>query len=197
MLDWCICHRTELELKNNTLHIIKNTVTALAVTVFFSCKNNFKDVQQVGVLQNEPGGVADTINLKYTDSFQLRANLLSPKMLDYSNRSFGFSEFPEGIELIIYDDDGNKSKIFADYAIIYAETDLVDLRGNVILATHNKDSLFTSQMYFDQKKEWVFTNEEFRLRSDGSDILGRGFDSDRNFEEKQMLEIYGEVQVEN
>ena len=75
------------------LHIILNTVTALAVTVFFSCKNNFKDVQQVGVLQNEPVGVADTINLKYTDSFKLRANLLSPKMLDYSNRDFSFSDF--------------------------------------------------------------------------------------------------------
>ena len=154
-------------------------------------------MQQVGVMQNEPGGVADTINLKYTDSFQLRANLLSPKMLDYSNRAFAFSEFPKGIELIIYDDEGSESKIFADYAIMYAETDLVDLRGNVILATHNKDSLFTPQMYFDQKKEWVFTNENFRLRTNGSDIAGRGFDSDRNFEDYEMLEIGGEVQLEN
>ena len=51
-------------------------------------------MQQVGVLQNEPIGVADTINLKYTDSFQLIANLLSPKMLDYSNLDFAFSELP-------------------------------------------------------------------------------------------------------
>ena len=160
---------------------------ALVVTVLFSCKNNFKDVQQVGVLQNEPIGVADTINLKYTDSFQLRANLLSPKMLDYSNRDFAFSEFPKGVELIIYDSDGNKSKIFADYAIVYSETDLVDLRGNVILATHKKDSLFTEQMYFDQTKEWVFTNENVRLRSEGTYINGIGFDSDRDFEEYEML----------
>lgn len=178
-------------------NIILNTVTALVVTVFFSCKNNFKDVQQVGVLQNEPIGVADTINLKYTDSFQLRANLLSPKMLDYSNRDFAFSEFPKGVELIIYDSDGNKSKIFADYAIVYSETDLVDLRGNVILATHKKDSLFTEQMYFDQTKEWVFTNENVRLRSEGTDINGIGFDSDRDFEVYEMLAMQGDIEVNN
>ncbi len=184
-------------MKNKKLHIISNTVIALAMTVFFSCKNNFKDVQQVGVLQNEPIGVADTINLKYTDSFQLRANLLSSKMLDYSNRNFAFSEFPEGIELVIYDNEGNKNKIFADYAIVYTETDLVDLRGNVILATFKKDSLFTSQMYFDQTKEWVFTNKNFRYRSGGSDINGTGFDSDRNFDEPEMLGAAGDVEVNN
>ncbi|TCK67419.1 LPS export ABC transporter protein LptC [Winogradskyella wandonensis] len=170
---------------------------AIAVTMFFSCKNNFKDVQQVGVLQNEPIGIADTINLKYTDSFQLRANLISPRMLDFSNRSFAFSEFPKGIELHVYDDNGNVSKIFADYAITYDETDLIDLRGNVILATHNKDSLFAPQMYFDQKTEWVFTNENVRLRSEGTDITGRGFDSDKNFDVWEMLETSGEVEIEN
>jgi len=214
-------------MKNSNLHSLKYTVITFVVAVFFSyvhkyfvkvgvrnsqlelvcvvlfivtlisCKNNFKDVQQVGVLQNEPAGVADTINLKYTDSFKLRANLLSPKMLDYSNRQFSFSEFPEGIELTIYDTDGNMSKIFADYAIIYNETDLVDLRGNVILATHENDSLFTSQMYFDQKKEWVFTNKDFRLRNKGSDIVGRGFDSDKDMEDYEMLEIGGEVEIKN
>ncbi|RZN82461.1 MAG: LPS export ABC transporter periplasmic protein LptC [Winogradskyella sp.] len=184
-------------MKTKYLHIIFNIVTAIAVTMFFSCKNNFKDVQQVGVLQNEPIGVADTINLKYTDSFKLKANLLSPKMLDYSNRNFAFSEFPEGIELVIYDEEGNKNKIFADYAIIYSETDLVDLRGNVILATHKKDSLFTPQMYFDQTSEWVFTNEVFRLRSEGTDVSGRGFDSDRNFDDYEMLEFAGDIEVNN
>lgn len=167
------------------------------MTVFFSCKNNFKQVQKVGVLQNEPIGIADTINLKYTDSFQLRANLLSPKMLDYSNRSFAFSEFPDGIELRVYDDDQNESKIFADYAIIYNETDLIDLRGNVRLATYKQDSLFTTQMYFNQKSNWVFTNEPCRLVSQGFNGNGRGFDSDRNFDNPQMLEFSGEIEVNN
>ena len=166
------------------------------MTIFFSCKDNFKEVQRIGVLQNAPIGEADTINLKYTDSLRLVANLLSPKMLDYSNRSFGYSEFPEGIELILYDKEDNASRVFADYAIYYNETGLIDLRTNVIIATHNEDSLFTSQLYYDQKNEWVFTNESFRLRTSSSDMNGRGFNSDRDFNQKEMIEMAGEVDVD-
>ena len=63
------------------LHIIKNLVTAIAVTLFFSCQNDFDDVQKVGVLQNQPIGEAENIDLKYTefkeDTVRLLANLLS------------------------------------------------------------------------------------------------------------------------
>lgn len=184
-------------MKTKSIHSINVIVTILIVTMFFSCKDNLKEVQKIGVLQNAPIGIADTIDLKYTDSSKLVANLLSPKMLDYSNRSFGFSEFPEGIELIIYDRDNNKSKIFADYAIFYSKTGLIDLQGNVILATHDNDTLFTPQLYYDQKLEWVFTNKSWRLRTNSSDINGKGFDSDRDFKDKQMLGMAGEVDINN
>ena len=95
------------------------------MTIFFSCKDNFQKVQQIGVLENAPVGEADTINLKYTDSSRLVANLLSSKMLDYSNRSFGYSEFPEGIELILYDKDNNKIEQF-EY--VYDDSDTVILQ---------------------------------------------------------------------
>ncbi|MEM9679773.1 MAG: LPS export ABC transporter periplasmic protein LptC [Bacteroidota bacterium] len=178
-------------------HIISYIVTVFAVTLFLGCKNNFKEVQQIGVLQNAPVGEAYNIDLKYTDSARVIANLISPKMLDYSNRSFGFSEFPEGIELTIFDDDNNESKIFSDYAIYYGQTNLIDLRGNVILATHQKDTLFTDQMYYDEKKEWVFTNHRFRLKSPDRDIKGRGFDSDKDFKEYSMLEWGGDFDMDN
>ena len=81
-------------------YVINLIVTVFTVTMLFSCQNNFEEVQKVGVLQNQPIGEAEGIDLKYTelekDTVRLLANLLSPKMLDYSNRNFAFSEFPDG-----------------------------------------------------------------------------------------------------
>ena len=54
-------------MQKQNLHIIKNLVIAIAVTLFFACENNFNDVQQVGVLQNQPIGEAENIDLKYTE----------------------------------------------------------------------------------------------------------------------------------
>lgn len=163
--------------------------------MFFSCKDNFKEVQQIGVLQNEPIGVAENINLKYTDSGRVKANLLSPKMRDYSNRDFAFTEFPNGIKLVLYDK-GKKSTILADYAISYSETDLIDLQNNVIIITQESDSIFANQLYYDQKNEQIFTNETFKMVSPTKIITGNGFNSDKDFESFEALEVTGIIYLD-
>ena len=181
-------------MRKNNLHIIKNGVIALAVTLFFSCKNNFKEVQKIGISANEPQGVSEFINAKRTDSGRVTANLISPKMLDFSNRAFPYSEFPEGVTLYIYDDLNRKSTIISDYAIRY-DSDLIDLQGNVIVATYEKDTLYAEQLYFDQNKEWIFTNLPVTYKSADYITHGTGFDSDTDFTKAEVLEIRGQFAV--
>ena len=184
-------------MKFRKTNIFLSMVVAFATTILFSCKNNFKEIQQIGILQNAPAGEAKNINLKYTDSGKIKANLLSPKMLDYSNRDFPFSEFPEGIHLNLFDEEKHKSVVLADYAITYNETDLIDLRGNVKLMTHTKDTLFAEQMYYDQRRQQLFTNFPVRF-SFASGNTGRGniFDSDIKFENYEILEGSGSADVD-
>lgn len=188
-------------MKIKSLYILRNIVTAVVVTMFFSCKNNFGDVQKVGVLQNQPVGEAKNIDLKYTEyqdsTVKLIANLKSPNLLDYSNRPFSFTEFPEGIELIIYGDNNEQTTIFADYAVSYTETDIIDLQGNVIIATQEKDTLFTQQLYYNQQIEWVFTNNPFYFKRTTGYTKGNGFDSDKNLKNFQMLEMGGDFELDN
>lgn len=167
-------------------YFLKHIVTALVVTMFFSCKDNFKEVQQIGVLQNEPIGVAEAINLKYTDSGNVIANLLSPKMKDFSNREFAYTEFPDGIKLLLYDK-GKKSTILSDYAISYTETDLIDLQNNVIIITQQNDSIFANQLYYDQKNERIFTDEVYKVVSPTRIMTGEGFTSDKDFKDIHAL----------
>ena len=99
MLDSKNYNSSETLMVINKTHIIKNLVTVIAVTLFFSCENNFSDVQKIGVLQNQPVDEAENIDLKYTELQEndtvthLLANLLSPKMLDYSTEIFLFLNF--------------------------------------------------------------------------------------------------------
>jgi LPS export ABC transporter protein LptC len=176
-------------------HTILNIVTVFTVTMFFSCKDNFKEVQKIGISENEPIGVAENINLKHTDSGKIKAILISPKMLDYSNRDFPFSEFTEGVYMELFDEQNNKSVVVADYAISYSNTDLIDLQGNVRLSTHNKDTLFAEQLYYDQKNEWMFTNKPVIFKQGSDMINGRGFDSNTKFTNAQVLEVDGSLTI--
>jgi LPS export ABC transporter protein LptC len=181
--------------------IIKNLVTAIVVTLFFSCENDFDEVQKVGILQNQPIGEAENIDLKYTelqeDSVRLLANLISPKMLDFSNRNFAFREFPDGILLKIYDEKNNLTTITSRYAIFYTETNIIDLRGSVTITTHEKETLVTEQLYYNEKLEWVFTNVPWVFNRAVGPLYGVGFDSDKDFKNFQMLEMGGNFELDN
>ena len=183
-------------MKLKVLDIKIHIVTVFTVTMFFSCKNNLKEVQNIGVVDSGPLTIAEHINTKYTDSGRLKMNLKSAKMLDFSNRAFAFFEFPIGVNLDIFDDDNNRSNVIADYALVYTKTDLIDLRGNVVLTTHNKDTLFAEQLYYDQKTQWLFTNQPVRFRTKNEIINGNGFDSNRNFTNAEVLETTGIIYID-
>lgn len=171
-------------------------VTVFAVTMFFSCNDSLKEVQKLGVSENEPIGVAENINLKHTDSGRVSANLLSPKMLDYSNRDFPYSEFPEGIVLNLFDEQNKKSVVVSDYAIVYDQTGLLDLQGNVVITSEN-GVLKTEQLFYDQKKEWLFTNKPVEYKTENDIIHGNGFDSNSKFTNAEVLEVTGIITVED
>lgn len=177
-------------------NIILYMVTVCTVTIFFSCNNSLNEIKKIGVSENEPIGIAENIHLKYTDSGVVKAILLSPKMFDYRNRAFPFSEFPEGINLELFDDDNQKSIVLADYAIIYDNTDLMDLQGHVVITTKDNDTLFAEQLFYDQKREWLFTNKPVTFRTGLDLINGNGFDSDTKFKNAEVLEINGIITVD-
>ncbi|TGV03268.1 LPS export ABC transporter periplasmic protein LptC [Flavivirga rizhaonensis] len=180
--------------KRHIYNILNIVTVILTVTMFFSCSDNFNQIQKMGVSENEPIGVAENINLKHTDSGRLTANLLSAKMLDYSNRDFPFNEFTGGITLYVFDEENKKSTIVSDYAIIYNNTDLIDLQGNVVITTHDGNVLKTEQLYYDQNREWLFSNHLVEIiSSDGSSMKGNIFDSDAKFTNVEVLEANGNV----
>lgn len=173
-----------------------NIVTVFTVTMFFSCNNSYNEVQKMGISENEPIGIAEHINLKYTDSGRVTANLLSAKMLDFSNRDFPYYEFTNGVTLYLFDDENKKSTVVSDYAITYDRTNLIDLQGNVKIITQTNDTLFAEQLYYDQKKEWLYTNKPVTFRTGLDLIHGNGFDSNSKFTNAEVLEVTGIITLD-
>ena len=136
----------------------------------------------------------DSIQIIYLG--RLTSILISPKMLNFSNRDFPFYEFPEGVNLTMFDEKDQKSTIKSDFAIVFNKTDIIDLQGNVVLTTSTNDTLFTEQLFYDQKKEWLFTNHPVKFRTKDYITNGNGFDSNKNFTNAQVLKVKGRIFVD-
>ncbi len=150
----------------------------------------------MGVSEFAPSGDADSINLKYTDSGRITANLISPKMLDYATVQFPYTEFPKGMHLTLYDNKGKQTYIDANYAVSYKNTNLIDLRGNVKISNQSGEQLETEQLYYDQKNEWFFTEKKFKFTSPKGVSYGEGIDFSKDFKKVNSQKISGQVQSE-
>lgn len=165
----------------------------IGLFLVLGCESNFREVQKINYSEFVPNGEADNFNLKYTDSGRIKSILVSPKMLDYSNVEFPFTEFPKGVKVTMYDSKGKRTFISSDYAIMYKGTDLIDLQKNVVISNETNQMLETAQLYYDQKNEWFFTEKKFKFTDPKGISYGEGIDFSKDFKILNSQRINGEI----
>ncbi len=178
----------------NQYKIFLFAVVGFLTITFVGCDSNFKEVQKINFTEFTPTGEADSLTLKYTDSGKIKAILVASRMLDYGSVKYPFTEFPNGVFVTIYDNKSHKTFVRSKYAVSVKGTDLIDLRNNVTITTEQGQSLTTSQMYYDQKNEWFFTDKDFILADPlrGS-TSGQGIDFDKNLKVINYQKVSGVI----
>jgi LPS export ABC transporter protein LptC len=162
--------------------------------MFLSCESDIQKVKKLSETSFIPTGEADSLNLKYTDSGKIKSILVSKKMLDYSSIKNPYTEFPKGLKVTLFDSNGTTTTIVSDYAISYKKTDIIDLQGNVVITSHDGKKLETTQLYFDQKNEWFFTEKYFKSTDEkGGYLEGMGVDFSKDFKIFNMQKSKGQL----
>lgn len=176
------------------LNLVKR-VLVLTISLFISCVDNSAVLQEINRDRQDPLGIANNIRLVYTDSTNVQAILTAPKHLDFTNLSFRYAEFPEGLEVIFYDDKKNENILIADYGILYEETKLIDLRGNVQLKSYDGSILTTNQLFWDAQSEWIFTEKPFTFQDKDYNFDAQRLDANKDFTKFQTGNLIGTITV--
>ena len=161
--------------------------------LFLSCKDNYKRVGGEAKKTIYPRWISENSVLTYselkeplgteeTKGSKNIAILRSPITYNYDNLLFPHKLFPKSLEVDFFDEKGQRNKIRADYGIVYTATNLIDLRGNVVVETPDGKKLETPQLFYDQDNEWIITQEKFTFTNpgDGSMMNGTGIDFRRD-----------------
>ena len=175
---------------------LKKGFSILVVSLFFSCDDGSSILKQINQFNENPVGIAYDIRMTYTDSAKVKAILTAPINLDYTHLSFMYSEFPEGLKIIFYNDDNEENTVVADYGILYNQTRIVDLQGNVVLLSNDGSRLETSQMYWDAEKEWLFTEQPFAFENIDYNLAATRLDTNKEFSKFQTGKLTGTILVE-
>ncbi len=176
--------------------LINKTLVIIAITTFFSCDDSSTLLKQINTFNENPVGIAYDINMTYTDSASIKARLEAPVHLDFSHLSFKYSEFPDGLKVIFYNEQNQENTVYADYGILYNQTKIVDLQGNVVLLSYDGSRLETDQMYWDAEKEWLFTEEPFLFQNNDYNLAANRLDTNKEFSKFQTGKLSGTIAVE-
>lgn len=176
--------------------LIDKTLVIIAITTFFSCDDSSTLLKQINTFNENPVGIAYNINMTYTDSATIKARLEAPVHLDFSHLSFKYSEFPDGLKVIFYNEQNQENTVYADYGILYNQTKIVDLQGNVVLLSYDGSRLETDQMYWDAEKEWLFTEEPFLFQNNDYNLAANRLDTNKEFSKFQTGKLSGTIAVE-
>ena len=148
---------------------------------FISCSNNYDEVKNINKVELVPAGLTKDFVLEYTDSAVLKATLKSPLNIDFTNQSFPYSEFPNGLEIEFYDEIEGTTTVSSDYGIVYYQTRIVSLEGDVTIKSPDSSFVKSEQIYWDPEQEWLFSEKKVLFSSDDYTIRAKRLDADRSF----------------
>jgi LPS export ABC transporter protein LptC len=160
--------------------VLKSIAVLYGTAMLFSCANNTQKVRDFLADKNLPVGSAKDAYHVYKDSGRITSKLITPVMLDFSNRKeHPYSEFPDGIKIVNFERNGIDSvTITGNYALSYAKTSISEITGNVVVVNHtDKSRLETEQLFWDEKTKYFVSEKAFKLTKESDTIFGIGFES--------------------
>lgn len=178
---------------------IRSITILVWMVVLFSCKTDIKEVNALATREGLPEMSGEDMELWYSDSARLKYRVIAPVYEKYNLEKEKYDEFPKGLKAILYDKEGHEvGSIVSRYAKKFEEEMLWELREEVVVINSEGKKLETDLLYWDMKKEIVYSDRYTRLTSGEQIIEGNGgFESDQQLYNPVFKEVTGQVEIQN
>lgn len=164
----------------------------VVLALMFACKakENPKPEIYEGPLRE-----AEQVILHHTEKDQLKVMLKAKKVFDFAN---GDKEFPEGIYIEFYDEQGQMtSTLRANHAYYFKSELKWRGRGNVeVKNILKKEQLNTEELFWMPETKKIFSEKFVTIRLDDEVLYGTGLDATQDLSYYKITNPEGEFEVE-
>jgi LPS export ABC transporter protein LptC len=185
------------ETKSNSIATIFLMVAMLLLFVA-SCKNVKKETL-VGDFNPDSSYIMRTTGVEslISDSGVTRYKIKAKEWLVFSKAKDPYSYFPEGVYVEKFDSLFNiEASVKADTAYHWSKKGLWKLIGNVEILNLNNERFETSEMFWDEKKERIYSDKYVRIIKNDQTIIGKeGFESNQDMTKYMFINSEGSFPV--
>lgn len=154
-----------------------------------SCEKKSGNYPSIDIL-TLPALTARNFKSVYTDSGRLQLELSAPLMESYDRTEIPYTEFKDGIRVLFYD--GHKvpvASVTSKYAKYTDSKTLWELQDSVIAVNEAGEKLETELLYWDQKKELIYTDRFVKITTEDQIIQGYGLESDPRLSTRKIKNL--------
>lgn len=161
-----------------------------------SCKTDLETVKALTDQESTPGVTAKNSEIIYTEEGMMKVKVLAPVTYSYQFAEEPYTDFPEGITVFNFGDSLNiVSQLTANYAIYYEKKKLWNARYNVVAMNSKGEILNTEQLFWDEEKKIIYSNDMVKITTEDGVTFGQGFESDEMFDDWVILKPTGTYYV--
>lgn len=162
-----------------------------------SCETKVEIIKNSDVLSMPSMTGRDFVTV-YNDSGKVQLVMRAPIMETYTNDDSPYTEFVSGIYVVFYD--GHKDSVgyaTSKYAKFIDKKKLWELRDSVILVNVSNDRLETEQLFWDQEKDFIYTDRFVKIINEDQIIMGTGFESDIRLTTRRIKNPSGPIYLKD
>ncbi len=171
----------------------------IGVIVFCACSNNLETINAIISSDTIPVLSSKNFFVERSDSGKIYLTAKA-KIINYIvTAKDSFTLFPEGIEVKTYSNYPQvESQISSNYAKHYDSKKLWEVRNNVVARNYKGDTLYTELLYWDEKKEIIYSHQFSKIITADGVLIGKnGFEADESLTKWKLINSEGTVNVKD
>ena len=188
-------HKTYLKSQNITAAFL----AAVMFVLFPACSGKGKNLAEA-VSENDtlPSMRSLGVSTLISDSGITRYKVEAEEWLIYDKKNPPYWAFEKGVYLEKFDTLFRiEASIKADTAYYHEKKKLWELKGNVRIMSLRGDKFQTDLLFWDEKKEKVYSDKFIQIEQDDKMIRGYGFESNQDLTEYEIKNTTGIFTIED
>ena len=157
---------------------------ALSVLLFYACTNDVKDIDALFSGKDTDKEIATEVEILYSDSSFVRIKIDAPKMIRHLDKSNPHEEFPDGLKVTFYNENGRATSwLEAGYAIRNEQDRKVYVKDDVLVYNERDDKMRTIELIWDEADKLIHTEKPVKIMqpSIGDTLFGYGVIANQDF----------------
>jgi LPS export ABC transporter protein LptC len=179
-------------MRSRNIGLIILFLTALTLT---SCEKKNTTIRKLDVL-TLPSVTGKDLTTVYTDSGKIQMELVARLMESYTRTDAPYTEFKDGIKVYFYQGhDKPVASVAAHYAKYTDSNALWELQDSVVAINEEGEKLETDLLYWDQKKNFIYTDRFVKITTADQIIQGYGLESDTRLVKRKIKNLSAVIYI--